>query len=548
MIQNIYIKNFVLIDELSLDFNANFSCFTGETGAGKSIFIDALSLLCGARIQTSYIQKGKEQTVLEATIYIATNHPSYQMLLDQGYESEDNQFIITRTFDRDGKSSAKINHRNTTVAFLKQVLSNVIDIHSQHDSQYLLDSKNHLQLLDEFMSQDTLLKKMEEAYNTYHQIEKQLDQIKNEELNPDDLAFYEYQFAEIDQLQVKENEIENLQARQKEMQSYEKLVVHINHSLDFIQNSKYENLYNVHKELQHVDNDMLQDLQQTMLDAYYIVDEKYHDLQSFLSTLAFDENEFNAIQERLFDIQKIFRKYGNTYERVMQKREELMQKMDLFEHREAKIKEVENALEVAKQAFVDEALKVQGLRKKAAIRLEKLIMNELQDLHLMHAKFHIEFRDSFTKHGLDQIEFHVSMNKGEDLQPLYKVVSGGELSRLMLGLKTIFSRLQNIQTIIFDEIDTGVSGNVAYAIGKKMSKLAQDAQVFSITHLAAVAAWANEHYYVSKKVVNDKTLSVITMLDNHSRIEELASIASNSNSEQALQAAQELYDSCRSDT
>ncbi|MDF9823914.1 DNA repair protein RecN (Recombination protein N) [Breznakia sp. PF5-3] len=548
MIRNMYVKNFVLIDELHLDFHSSFSCFTGETGAGKSLFIDALSILCGARVSSSYIQKGAEKAFIEAMIDISNSHPSYFVLKEAGYEVEDEYIVISREFAKDGKSVARINGRVCTVSLVKEILSDIIDIHSQHDSQYLLNSKNHLSLLDSFTNDFELLHNVKSAYQKYRDYQKELEEILEEQFNLDDLEFYQFQLQEIDTLDVKDGEIEELEQIQKEMGSFEKISSKLQNAIQLIESSNYENLYTLQKELDEIENDTVQKVKEEFINAYYIVEERFEELKQYTNSLEYDEDRFNQVQERLYEINKLIRKHGNSWDDVLKKADEIQTKISRMKDRDKVIEEKKKNIDKAYNEFYEVSVKMREKRKKAAKILEVQIKEELHDLHLENADFKIDFKENDSRYGIDQVEFYISMNRGEDLRPLAKVISGGELSRLMLGLKVIFSKLQHIQTIVFDEIDTGVSGNVAYAIGKKMKKLANDTQVFSITHLAPVAAWGDYHYLVEKEEKDGKTISSIHQLDEQERIHELASIASNSNSEQALNAARELYDSCRNDT
>lgn len=548
MIKNIYVKNFVLIDELHLDFHSSFSGFTGETGAGKSLFIDALSILCGARVNAGYIQKGADSAFIEAVIEFKPDHPALKVLAAAGYALEDDYIVVSREFTLDGKSSTRLNNRITTVAFIRELLKDVIDIHSQHDSQYLLNNKNHLSLLDSYTNDSSLLEAVKSAYRLYHDLQKELDLMMKEEFNADDLDFYQYQLQEIEKINIKEGEIEALEQTQKEMQSFEKTSTLLQDAIHLIDSSKYENIYELHKDLDAIDNATIQKVKEELLNAYYLIDENSKILKQYTNALEYDENVFNEVQERLFEIQKIIRKHGHTYEDLLQKTAVLETKIASMSDRDLVIATREKAIHEAYLIFKEQATLLSEKRKQAAINLEREIKRELSDLHLENATFKVVFEAKDSSMGIDQVEFYIAMNKGEDIKPLAKVISGGELSRLMLGLKAIFSKLQHIQTIIFDEIDTGVSGSVAYAIGKKMKKLSRDAQVFSITHLAPVAAWGDYHYLVEKKEKNGHTISSIRLLNESERIAELASIASNSNSKQALEAAVELYQTCRNDT
>ncbi|TDW14815.1 DNA replication and repair protein RecN [Breznakia blatticola] len=544
MILSLYVKNFVLIDELTLDFQNGFSAFSGETGAGKSLFIDAISILCGAKVSPSFIQKGAQKAVLEMCVEVHKKHPSLQKLAEAEIEVEDHSFIISKTFTQEGKSTTKVNSRNVTAAFLRDLMSDVIDIHSQHDSQYLLNPKSHLGLLDNFVQDDDLTSSVRTAYKDYKQKQQELDTLLEKEFNQEDLDFFMFQLDEINALDASENEIEELENYQKDMMAFERVSKALNEAMQAIDTSSYENIYEATKALDELEQEALVKIKEEMLNAYYLIDEQKDALHAYANSLEYDEEKLNQVQERLFQIQKIVRKHGHTFKDVLLKKEELVSKIELFSDRDAAIALKQQEIEQLYKEFYKHASKLSEKRKQRAKELEKEIQVQLEDLYLPNAKFEITFTNQDSVHGIDGVEFYISMNKGESLRPLTKVISGGELSRLMLGLKVIFTKLQHIETIIFDEIDTGVSGKVAYAIGQKMKELAKVTQVFSITHLAPVAAHADAHYLVRKEEVNDHTSTSIVSLSYDERIRELAMISTNSLSDKALDAAKELLDSC----
>lgn len=547
MIREIYVKNFILINELHLHFDSNFSCFSGETGAGKSLLIDAISILCGERTSAQYIQKGAEKAFIEATIELEKNHPANKIISDAGYDIENNEFIISREFNQDGKSVARFNQRTTTLSFIKEIMSLLVDIHSQHDNQYLLNNKFHLSLLDEYVNNQELIQDIKDAYKTFKKEDNELKRFMEEEANPDDLDYLQFQLAEMDEMDIKENEVEELEQKQKDMSEFDKICSHLNEAIHLIETSHYEQLYKVHKELETIDNDIVVKANEEINNAYYLIDEQLSNLKDYRNSLSFDENEFDYIQSRIFEINKLFRKHGGSYRSYIKKREEMLERVAFIENRQNFIEKQTLKVKEAETIFLKKAEKLSELRKQKALCLENEIQNELVDLHLENAVFKINFDRKINNYGVDQVEFLISMNAGETPKPLAKVASGGELSRLMLGLKTIFNRLAKIETIIFDEIDNGVSGAVAYAIGKKMNAIGKQAQVFAVTHLAPVAVWANQHYLVVKNQEQDHTSTNIRCLNKTERISELAMIAQGTNSEHALKAAEELYQRCESE-
>lgn len=546
MIKSIYVKNFVLIDELSLDLNEHFSCFTGETGAGKSLLIDAISLLCGERISTQYIKANKEKVFIEALVEISSlNHPSKILLEENGFALDENCFTISRECTIEGKSNAKINGRNATLSFVKEVMSKLVDIHSQHDNQYLLNNKYHLKLLDDYIGNDILLKEVKDLYKKYDAKRKEIELFESTKANVEDLEFLQFQLHEINALALEKNEIEDLENRQKELASFEKISSSLANAISTIENSKYDSLYQIKRMLDSFDNEIITTAKEEIVNAYFTIDEQLSNIKDYVSNLSFDEKEYDFIQSRLYEIHKVLRKYGNTYDSMQEKKQEIESRILAIENRQEYLDTQYKELETLKSIYYEKAKQLSDLRKNKALELEKDIICELNDLHLNKARFKIDFNEMFNANGIDNVEFMVSMNPGGTLNPLIKVASGGELSRLMLGLKIIFNKLQKIETVIFDEIDNGVSGTVAYAIGKKMYTLATNAQVFSVTHLANVAVWANYHYLVEKLQSNDTTTSKIQLLDEENTIKQLTSISYGIISNNTLSASKEMYNACK---
>ena len=542
-----YVKNFVLIDELNLDFHECFSCFTGETGAGKSLLIDAISILCGGRVSVQSIQKGASKAFIEALIDpVHPHHPAIQLLEENGYELEEGCFTLSREFSVEGKSITRINSRQTTLSFVKEVMSLMIDIHSQHDTQYLLNARYHLSLLDAYVKQTQLSGEVEASYKQYQKIKKEKDAFENEEANPDDLEYLKFQLNEMEQIEIKEGEAESLEQEIHEMSSFEKQSSSLQEGLSCIQNSGYEKLYDSAHYLNESDSESIQEIREDILNSYYSIEEQVTKLAAYINDMEFDETLFNEKQQRLFDIKKIMRKHGNSYLSFMEEKNKIENRIQAIENRQEHVVLLEKKEKEAFDIYYQIALKLSDIRKTKAKALKVEIEQQLNDLQLSHAKFDVSFEETISAHGIDKVEFLISMNPGEDLKPLAKVASGGELSRLMLGLKSIFNALAQIETIIFDEIDNGVSGSVANSIGKKMKYLANHAQVFAVTHLAPVAVWADCHYLVEKTNELNHTNTNISQLEKEGVIKELALIATGNDNEHSLSAAKELYESVHS--
>lgn len=543
MIKSIYVKNFVLIDEINLDFNHDFSCFTGETGAGKSLLIDAISILCGGRVSTSYIQKGANSAFIEAIIEVNEEHPSLQLLKDAGFDIEDETFTLSREFNIEGKSSAKINRRSTTLSFIREVMSLLIDIHSQHDTQYLLNPKYHLQLLDEYVNDSDKLLKVKQLYKQYTTIKKERETFEKEEANPKDLDYLMYQLNEMESITISEEGLKDLEDTIKEMSMFEKTSASLREALSYMDTCKYENLYDAGKLLSENDNETIVKIQEEIMNAYYLIDEQKEILSNYLNSMDFDEREFDDLQQQLFDIRKVLRKHGNTYSSFIEEKEKIEKRIHAITNQNEHLEHLRNEEKKAYNRYLKDAKELSLIRKEKARFLKIEIEKQLQELVLKNAKFEVSFENYESSTGIDKVEFKVSMNAGEDVKPLAKVASGGELSRLMLGLKSIFTSLAHIETVIFDEIDNGVSGSVANAIGMKMHHLAKDTQVFSVTHLSPVAVWANTHYLVKKQDFENRTTTKIEALDKDGVIHELAMISQGNCDETSLNAAKTLYES-----
>lgn len=533
-------KNFVLIDKVNLEFESGLSAFTGETGAGKSILMDAISLLKGERANAGMVKHGCDKAIIEG-VFELKQPLLIAQLQEDGYDLEDGDLIITREITKEGKSTARINQRVSNVSYVKQLVSSMVDLHSQHDTQYLLNSRYHLSLLDNFLKKPALKEAVQKSYHAYKESYDALQSALKNDYNEEDLEYLTFQLNEIDNAQIIEGELEELEAEQKRMLSFEKINAALALTFDSLEAIGHPTLYESFKALQGMD-EKLQSAADKMEEQYYQLEDILNDLHEYADHLEYDEDRFNEVQNRIFLIHKIIRKYGGSVSSVLEKRKELETKIDSILHRQDFIMKQEQIVKEKKDAFFVEAEKLHVLRVKEAKKLSALIVKQLKDLHLPHAQFEV----AITSHepmesGIDQVEFLISMNPGEQLKALSTTASGGELSRLMLGLKTVFTSLMGIDTVIFDEIDTGVSGKVALAIGKKMKALSATSQVFCVTHLSPVAACAAQHYMVEKQQNADQTKTMIRKLTEAQRIQELANMASGSTSDRALESAKELY-------
>lgn len=544
MIRQITVKNFVLIDEITLDLSLGMSVFTGETGAGKSLLIDAIGLLCGDRASSQFIRKNAHSAFIEGVFEIAPQSKAGQLCKEFDIDVTD-LLIISREITVDGKSSSKINHRLTPLSVVRELTSAILDIHSQHDSQYLLNDKYHLSLLDEYIGENIALDSVKSKYQQWNSLVKEVDEKSSSEYNVADLDFLNFQIQEIESFNPSQDDFDALEQKQRQLMAFEKISKLANASLNLLDETEgvKEKLFESYKSLSACHEDTtLFELGSSLESLYYQIEDITEELNHHLSKLEFSEDDLNMIQQRLFDYGKLKRKYGNAIDLILKKKDEFKNRVFTIENRQDVLEDLIRKRDRAFVEYQQAAYDVSVLRKEKALELENEIIRHLKDLQLENTRFVIEISEGKpTSSGSDKVVFVISTNPGEPLRPLSKVASGGELSRIMLGLKAIFTKLQGISTIIFDEIDTGVSGIIATKIGQKMHSLSKDAQILTVTHLAQVAACGNEHFLVSKEAGEDTTLTNIERLDDQKRIEQLALISSGTLSDKAITAARELY-------
>ena len=546
MIKQIAIKNFAIIDDLIIDFQPGFSVFTGETGAGKSIIIEALGLLTGERASATMVRHGTNKAVIEGVFELSDELLSKANLNDY---AEDHLIIISKEIDISGKSTCRINNRITTLSTIRKVASQIIDIHSQQDNQYLLNKAYHLDLLDAFGATKINKAKADYqvAYQTYQGLKQELSELQTLNYNPDLLELMKYQYQEIENAKLTENEVEQLDIEQKRLQDLSKLTDRINEIEGNLggDTGAVTTLYKAKKAIDAMSNDPLfAKYVQGFDDMYYQLNDLYQSLKADFDGLDYDEYHINKLQERIFEINKLKRKYGSTTAQILQKQQDLAHSISKMEQQTTRLGELANLIAQQLIVVTKAGQQLDAQRLLVSKDLIKAIQKHLQDLYLKDAKFDIivtPLSEPGSK-GISEMEFSTSLNPGTPLLPLVKVASGGEMSRLMLGLKIVFNTLYGISTSIFDEIDVGISGKVSRAVGLKMCELAEQTQVICITHSPQVASLGNHQYVVEKSVKSGSTFTSVRHLTPTERVTEIAKMLSGASEvgAAALANAQEL--------
>lgn len=527
------IKNFAIIESLSLTFQEGMTVLTGETGAGKSIIIDALGLLVGGRGSADFIRHGEERLELQGLFGLAEDNLACRnALLENGIDASDDMVVLERSLFRSGKNSCRINGKLVTTVLLRQIGSKLIDIHSQHEHQELMNDEFHLSLLDRFASDKIkpALTKYQTNFKEYQAIEKEWQNwTKNERELAQRLDMLRFQQQEIENANLQAGEEDRLLEQKNILANFEKLNENLQGAYAAIQGEpgglefvgeamrQMETAASIHTDYKAVS--------EAISSSYYMLEDSMSQIRQSLDQLEFQPEELNQIESRLNDLNQLKRKYGKTIEDIIQYEQEISSEMEKLTDSESHVGHLETKLAALKAELTKQANTLTDIRKKAAVILEKQIKQELNQLYMEKAIFSVRFETNkmeLTESGQDSIVFYMSTNPGEPLKPLAKIASGGELSRMMLALKTIFSRHQGITSIIFDEVDTGVSGRVGQAIAEKIYAVSVGSQVLCISHLPQVAAMANHHYYITKKVQNKRTTTSVAVLKGEDKVEEIS--------------------------
>ena len=535
LIQEIYIKNFAIIEEVQCTFEKGMTVLTGETGAGKSIIIDAVGLLIGERASLEMIRYGEEKSLIQGVFRI--EDPSVvEKLQEFGVEVVEDELMIQRELLQNGKSNCRINGQLATVALLKQIGPYLIDIHGQNEHFLLLNEEKHLGLLDEFAHHQMgdLIAEYDEAYAKVVAAKQELRALQTaEKEDAQRVDMLKFQLQEIEEANIYVGEEEQLSEEKEYFTHFQKIQKALQTALAALEGEEYSSVDAIGEATREVESlesisTSFKTLSTQMSEAYYQLQDAASAIRHEIENAEFDEERLAFIEERLDVYYQLKRKYGDDAEEILAFQDKARDALNKIENKEALIAETEKVLKKATLEAFAIAEKISSIRREVAKRLEADIVSELHGLYMENAQFAIQFKTSeaLLETGIDLVEFYISTNKGEPLKPLSKIVSGGELSRITLAMKSIFTKEQLVGTIIFDEVDTGVSGRVAQAIASKMHYISEYAQVLSITHLPQVASMADTHIHIEKVEEGERTHTILKVMDEADRTEEIARMLS----------------------
>ena len=547
MIESLYIENFAIIDQVQIDFQSGMTVLTGETGAGKSIIIDAIGQLIGQRSQPSFVKNGADYAFIEGVF--SSNKEIDKILLDNNFPI-DEHLVISKKINRDGKSAIKINYRNSSQLLLKKIMSQIVDIHSQFETHQLFNESYHLKLLDNFIGNELtdLKKEYLTLYQTYKNLNQKYLSLTKEELTDEQLDFYLAQLEEIEELDLENFDEEEFLKERNNLLNYEKNSQHIKNYKALMDSSK--GIMDLFKqslnELSYLEIDDIKHNYDQLYDLYYTVDGINQDIYDQFSQSYFSEEHYNEVQETFFKLNKLKRKYGQTIDAIIDFKNSLIEKIELFKNRDQMIENINLKLKETENQLIYYAKKISILRKNKALELEKEVKYILNQMYLQQVQFKFDFQiNDFNDNGIDNVKIIISTNSGQPLQPLQKIASGGELSRIMLAIKAVSQNSKDGGTIIFDEADTGVSGKVAESIGHVMKKISKKQQVICITHLAQVACFANNHLFIEKEQMDNTSKVHVRLLNEKESVYELAKMISGKEiTQQSIDHAKKLKEIC----
>ena len=534
MIDNLHIKNVGIIDDISINFKDGLNVLTGETGAGKTLIIDSLRLLSGERFSKEMIRTGENYAFVEASINCSDA------------ENVDD-IIVSREVNKNGKNLCKINGRMVTCVELREFMKNILYIHGQNDNLTILDESTHIEVVDLFSKEEikTHLLRYRELFNEHEKIKQELiNNYSDDKQRQRMLDILNYEVNEIDEADLRVDEDDEIKDKIKLISSAEKIATNLQSAENQISNNVIDSLSIAIRDIEKIADFKAEynSILQVLKSSYYEIQENLREISAEANEVEFDEEELNNLEERLELINKLKRKYGNTIAEIIEYANSKRDEIDRINNLEEQNQELNNRLNEIENKMLEVAKHLTQIREKNSKKLSESINTELKDLEMCNAKFIININQTkqFNCNGIDKVEFMIITNVGDEAKPLSKIASGGEMSRIMLAIKNILADVDEVPIMVFDEIDTGISGNAANSVGDKMKLISKRHQVICITHQAAIAAKGDYNYFISKNVKDNRTSSKVKMLTEKETINEIARISSGSTSIAALNHAKEL--------
>lgn len=550
MLSQLFIKNIAVIESASIDFENGFNVFTGETGAGKSILIDAINAVLGGRTSRDLVRTGASKAFVSAVF--SDISPKVKNILEElGYDSDEDDLLISREISSEGKNICKINARPATVSALKQLSCALIDVHGQHDSAILQNPELHIGYIDAYGNTSSELLSYAESYKAMKETERAIKKISMDDSDKEArIDLLKYQIGEIESAAIEEGEEEELLALSKRIKSSENIMELVSGTVaaldgDDGSEGALEELEAVIKNAQQLAEYFpdFAGISEKFKSSYYELEEFANDVKNCADELDFDPNLQNRTEKRLDEIFRLKRKYGGSVEAMFEYYDKAKNELDGIEFSEERLEKLNKEYAVLKKAAEEKASALTQKRLDAAKSFEHAVMNELSYLNMPNVRFSVNFEHTdYSESGCDNIEFYIATNAGEPLKPLAKIASGGELSRIMLSIKNVLADKDEVGTLIFDEVDTGISGAAAQKVGKKLKQVSKGRQIICVTHLAQVAAFADNHLLISKATENERTFTSVTSLDKEGRICELARIMGGEITDSLKNSAKELLE------
>jgi len=549
MLRELRLNNLAIIKNLDLEFNEGLISLTGETGAGKSIILDGISLLIGERSNLEMIRTGEESLFAEGVFDLS--EVQKEKLNKLGFEIEDDELIISRYFYRNSKSKITVNGMRMTVSKLKELMRNVLDLVGQHEHQYLLNKNYHLGLLDRFLDKNgqELAKEIRNNVSSLKTINKKIEEIETEKFRiMEKKDILEFQSNEIANLSLKENEDNELEEEYKILLNAGKISEKLENSIQRLKEGEYSvinSLGKIKKNLEQLSDisETYSELKEKIENIIYEVDDIGYSLEDMVENVESDDVRLEKVISRIDEINKLKLKYGSTIEEILAFGEENEKKLSLIKFENNELADLKKEKEEKAKIYFENSRKLREIRKKVAENLEKTINVQLKDLNMANSKFKVAFSEKtvISLKGMDDVEFMMVTNLGENYKPLAKIASGGEISRIMLALKTVFSSVDNISVLIFDEIDTGISGETVRKVAEKLKELSRTVQVICVTHSPQIAGKSNQQFFIKKEIENNVTETKVRELNTDERIREIARIISGDNiTETSIEHAKEI--------